>query len=146
MTVDHYFPTFSAALPGFDRPACFVESGLVVLDAPVGFVVSRLPGLDNPAGFGVFAGAFVMLSGLVLRLTLAAEPPGVSTTSCTYNSAVLLVMHAFTVDNHVCYAQQRRAHLPSPPMSRHSVYLPYLSSPKLSFTHITTSVPYTSHS
>jgi hypothetical protein len=106
MTVDHYFPTFSVALSGFDRPACFVESTLVVLDAPVGFVVSRLPALDIPAGFEVFVGAFVTLSGLLLRLTLAVEPPSVSTTSCTYNSAVLLVMHAFTVDIYADNAQQ----------------------------------------
>jgi hypothetical protein len=107
MTVHLYFPTFSAALPGFDRLACYIESGLVILDAPVGFVVSVFPGLDNPAGFGVIAGAFVMMLRLVLRLTLAAESPGVSTTSCTSNSALLLEMHAFTLDNEVWYAQQR---------------------------------------
>jgi len=119
MTVDHYFPTFSVALSGFDRPACFVESTLVVLDAPVGFVVSRLPALDNPAGFGVFAGAFVTLSGLVLRLRLAVEPPSVSTTFCTYSSAVLLVMHAFTVDIEVWYAHQRL--MTSPLHPRHQI-------------------------
>lgn len=115
MTVDHYFPTFSVALSGFDRPACFVESTLVVLDAPVGFVVSRLPALDIPAGFEVFVGAFVTLSGLLLRLTLAVEPPSVSTTSCTYNSAVLLVMHAFTVDIYADNAHQAC----SPPLPTH---------------------------